>query len=258
MTKATEIHDGFELTGDELGPVVEELVDERAPALAHRRLAAAEPTEFPAPAILYERFDAWNARFFGGRLQQALIMITNCALRALADYCPADVNGIRSRIRIAPHLWVKGGGRLLLDSLLHEMVHAWCHEIEQDIEPGYRGHGPKFAAKCNEIGAILGLPDVAPKGRNGKPDCAHWPIRPDGYYGPDWPRRKRGRQSSPTAEPSSTGGVGSSLNDRLLRVLAEISGLPRSGYLRELLLEQARQHREECIERDPELAEHLG
>jgi SprT-like family len=256
VKNAKVVYEGIEVTGDELGPVADEPVDERAPARAHRQLAAAEPTEFPAPAILYERFDVWNARFFGARLQQALIMITNCALRAHADYCPADVNGIRSRIRIAPHLWAKGGGLLLLDTLLHEMVHAWCHEVEGDIELGYRGHGPKFAAKCNEIGAILGLAEVSPKGRNGKPDCAHWPIRPDGYYGPDWPPRKRRRQSSPTVEP--TGRTGESLNNRLLRVLADITGLSCSRYLRELLLEQARQHRDECIARDPELADLLG
>jgi hypothetical protein len=64
------------------------------------------------------------------------------------------------------------------------MVHAWASEVDEDLEPGYKGHGPRFAAKCNAIGATLGLPPVGVKGRGGRPDCAQWPIcvRPAGYY----------------------------------------------------------------------------
>lgn len=249
------IFDGFEISGDELSLLEGvQLVDERAPALAHRQLAEIIASEFPAPAIMYNRFEDWNVRFFGQQLRQALILITNCALRANGDYCPADVNGIRSRIRIAPHLWAKGGGRLLLDVLLHEMVHAWCHEIEEDLELGYRGHGPKFAKKCNEIGAILGLPEVAPKGRGGKPNCAHWPIRPEGYYGPNWPSKTKTRKQR---EPTSTVDEKPDLNSRLLAVLADIAGVSRSQYLQELLLTQARAQRDECLARDPGLVGEL-
>ncbi|NTV65411.1 MAG: hypothetical protein HGA65_18015 [Oscillochloris sp.] len=50
---------------------------------------------------------------------------------------------------------------------------------------GYRlsaidGHGPAFAAMCNQIGEPLGLPPVRAMKRRGKdkdlPSCAQWPI----------------------------------------------------------------------------------
>lgn len=86
-------------------------------------------------------------------------------------------------IRIAPSV-VEAGDRLAQDVLLHEMIHVWQAETD-NREPGYAGHGPKFANMCNEIGATLGLAEVGVKGRGGLPDCAQWPlnVRPEGYYG---------------------------------------------------------------------------
>lgn len=89
------------------------------------------------------------------------------------------------------------GDALAFDALLHKMVHAW-QTVSDNREPGYAGHGPKFAAKCNEIGQALGLGPVGvkgrTKGRNGVrlPDCAQWPlnVRPEGYYG-DAPRAQK-------------------------------------------------------------------
>jgi hypothetical protein len=68
------------------------------------------------------------------------------------------------------------------------MIHVWQAETD-NREPGYAGHGPKFAAECNRIGKALGLAEVGVKGRGGLPDCAGWPlnVRPAGYYG-DAPR----------------------------------------------------------------------
>jgi hypothetical protein len=135
---------------------------------------------------LYEAYHEYNARFWGGKLAAPLIQVTPCsAARAWGDYTSKDVHGLTSKIRVAPKqaargdLWAK-------DIVLHEMVHAWQYEIAkiEDVEMSYRGHGPRFAAECNRIGAQLGLPPVGVKGRRGLPDCAHWPfnVRPDGYY----------------------------------------------------------------------------
>lgn len=60
--------------------------------------------------------------------------------------------GIPSRIRIAPR-FERRGTLYLLDILLHEIVHAWQHELLGDLEHGYQGHGPSFCRKANEIGA---------------------------------------------------------------------------------------------------------
>lgn len=180
----------------------------RAPHRATRALV--EEDGVPQARALYDLFEVYNRRFFGGRLQQALILILEpSSRRALADYCAKDEQGLQSRIRLPRRVVIseKYGPNLGPDALLHEMVHAWQHEIESDGEPGYRGHGPKFAAKCNEIGKVLGLPEVSEKGRHGLKDCAYWPtnVRPPGYYVTDWiaPTRAKKEKAEPAAASSA-------------------------------------------------------
>ena len=255
-----EVFEGHEVRGDELsletynqGPH-----DERAPARAHRDLTRRERDDYPGPAVLYEAFDRWNADYFEGKLDQAMILISELSLRALGDYIAADANGLRSRIRLQPSLWKKGGWRLALDTLLHEMVHAYCYEVYDDEERGYRGHGPKFARKCNEISARLGLPEVSPKGRGGKPDCAHWPIRPDGYYGPNYPPPKNGKNGdSSSVDGDRTVEPKGRFVERLIRILAAIHGVSRAEYLRQVIVEQARMYADAIRQMDPELADSL-
>lgn len=149
---------------------------------------------------LYSSFRAFNRRFFRGELGAPLVLITNAhSARTLGDYVPRDIHGLDSRIRIAPTA-VARGDLFSADVLLHEMVHAWQHEIDRDLEMGYRGHGPKFARECNRIGALLGLPEVGVKGRGGLPDCAQWPmvVRPEGYY----PEGAWGKKPSEPRKPS--------------------------------------------------------
>jgi hypothetical protein len=138
------------------------------------------------------------------------VLITQpSAARSLADYCSRDVHGLESRIRIAPrvfdqkaHRW--GGMLFAVDCLLHEMVHAWQTEIDEDTEDGYRGHGPRFAKKCNEIGARLGLPPVGVKKRDGLPDCSYWPyiVRPADYYPAPFEAPKRRKNGESDGEES--------------------------------------------------------
>ncbi len=118
--------------------------------------------------------------------------------RAWGDFIARDPHGIQSLIRVAPRA-IKRGALFAADVLLHEMVHQWCCEVVEDDERGYRGHGPQFAKKCNEIGKQLGLADVAARGKRvGLPDCAAWPmnVRPEGYYPPT-----AGKQKEPEPEP---------------------------------------------------------
>jgi hypothetical protein len=77
-----------------------------------------------------------------------------------------------------------------------------------------RRRRPRFAAKCNQIGATLGLPPVGVKGRHGLPDCAQWPacVRPAGYY-PEAPnsagRRSFGQRLRTVEESGTKHGRGS-------------------------------------------------
>lgn len=133
---------------------------------------------------IYETARQFNQDYFGGMLTALLVEITAPASpRALATHEPRTPEGVDCVIRISPAV-VAAGPVVWKDVLLHEMIHVWQTEADKR-EPGYAGHGPEFAAKCNEIGAKLGLGEVGVKGRKGLPDCAQWPlnVRPAGYYG---------------------------------------------------------------------------
>lgn len=151
----------------------------------HRAVAAhvAEFGDDTAKALYLEAIKL-NALYFGGKLGDILIEIAAPASpAALATHQPRTPEGLACVIRIAPSV-VACGPNLANDALLHEMIHVWQTETD-NREPGYQGHGPKFAGKCNEIGAVLGLEPVVHRARDGQKDCAQWPlnVRPEGYYG---------------------------------------------------------------------------
>jgi len=182
--------------------------------------------------LLYVAFDVLNRAFFGSMLPPATLLWTAPGSpRAYADHIPADEHGIRFRIRMSPSI-KKYGAKFVLDVVLHEMVHAACAHFENASEPGYKGHGPKFAARCNAIGARLGLGEVSAKGRGGKPDCAQWPlnVRPLGYYGENDPRTVK-TKGPDQGEPSSDGGKERkpSRADRLEAAIGEAIQLLDSG-----------------------------
>jgi hypothetical protein len=151
----------------------------------HRALAASvELQGIDQARALYAAAREFNAAYFAGSLLPVAVMIAAPASpRALATHEHRTPEGVDSLVKIAPSV-VDASALLALDVLLHEMVHIACHE-QGDDEPGYQGHGPVFAAKCNAIGAVLGLAPVGVKGRDGLPDCAQWPlnVRPEGFYG---------------------------------------------------------------------------
>jgi hypothetical protein len=187
---------------------------ERRPHKATR--AVVEVFGGEAPRALYHAFDRFNADYFGGELGAPLLFVMQTSSpRAFGDYCGRDVHGLRSRVRIAPAVLARGE-RFAMDVLLHEMVHAWQSEVDGDTEDGYRGHGPRFAARCNEIGGTLGLAPVGVKGRRGLPDCARWPlcVRPAGYYpeAPKVPARTR-RQRKAAGDGATAGDVSTGPNE---------------------------------------------
>jgi hypothetical protein len=152
--------------------------------VALRSVIERDGTEVPRG--LYIALDRFNREHFDRTLPAVTILVTNPGSpRTMGDHIGLDVHGIAYRVRIAPAA-VRRGPRFLEDILFHELVHV-AAAMADEPEPGYQGHGPKFAARCNGIGARLGLPPVGarPRGRAALPDCAQWPInvRPAGYYG---------------------------------------------------------------------------
>ncbi|MDI1483590.1 SprT-like domain-containing protein [Polyangium sp. y55x31] len=228
-------------------------IDPRTPARALAALVEQEGQE--APKAVYRAFEEYNRAHFDGRLGQSMLLITQPASpRTLGDYVPRDAHGIPSRIRIAPKCETICLA-YVLDVVLHEMVHAWQHEVLDNLEQGYEGHGPRFAEKCNEIGAKFGLAEVAPKGRRGKAKAAHWPmcVRPEGFYGPNDPRKQCADEEEQDAAGRAKPEAGSAIEmtsvlveglDRwdlaFFRVVAGAKGLPVADVLRELAIGEAR------------------
>lgn len=168
---------------------------------------------------IYNRALWFNQEYFGDELTALLVEITAPASpRAFATHQARTPEGVDCVIRIGPGV-VAEGPLVWEDVLLHEMIHVWQAETGR-AEPGYAGHGPHFAAKCNEIGAKLGLGKVSAKGRRRDeagaflPDCAQWPlnVRPPGYYPeggraakatkPKAPRVRRVSEPAPDAPES--------------------------------------------------------
>jgi hypothetical protein len=186
----------------------------RAPHRATRAVVRAEGSA--EVRALYSAFAEYNRAHFRRKLEAPLLLVTQTG-RALGDYIARDEHGLRSRIRISPRALARGE-RFMLDVLLHEMCHAWAHEVDDANESGYRGHGPLFAATCNRIGAKLGLAPVGVKGRDGLPDCAYWPmnVRPADYYPEPFeaPKREARSSSASGADESESDGESDGESER--------------------------------------------
>lgn len=143
-----------------------------------------------------------TAKHFGDAMAEPYITLTEPSKPSLlGQCCPVSSWGSRLEIRLRPSLldgthpaMANGSGSaagrfaFVADVLTHECIHQWQMEVTGQLEGSYHGHGPSFAGKANEIGAVLGLPRVAVRNRGGSQDmvCAHWPhnVRsPEHYLG---------------------------------------------------------------------------
>lgn len=156
-------------------------------------------------ARLFDLWEEWNERYFGGLMTPAVILLDEPGQTKCYGQCSlfSGLAGIRSQIQIRPSILdgtlrdlckgtknPEGLRRFLEDVLLHEMIHQWQFEITGQGDDSYSGHGPAFSAKANEIGEKLGFPHVGRtcKKRDhkdkGLQSPSQWPhnVRPDGYY----------------------------------------------------------------------------
>lgn len=164
-------------------------------------LKDAEPWFKEQLVRLYDAWEKWNEQFFNSEMVVPCIFLTEPNTpRALADCANISAFGARSQIRIRPSLLtgkhpninpdapLEGRVRFIADVMLHEMIHQLQNEVLNNPELSYKGHGPAFAGKCNEIGAVLGLDKVRVAKARGKdkdmPSCAYWPhnVRPLDYF----------------------------------------------------------------------------
>jgi hypothetical protein len=176
-------------------------------------LSRAEGPDREIIQTLYRMVDDINQRFFGGKLDPVVILITPpTSARASADAAEFSGFGCRQQMRIRPNVargisnadrpqrvkafyrMVPGHAledreRYLHDLALHESVHLYLNQIEDPRRHEHQGHGAAFTAECNRIGAMLGLDPVVSRRR--QKDGARvgissaWPfcVRPGGEHG---------------------------------------------------------------------------
>lgn len=109
----------------------------------------------------YRWFDSLNSRFFQGQLPQCLISF-NPSRRKEYGHFVHGRNGIgcKYNINITPERVVEGPVELL-DTLVHEMVHAFEFKLEDDgliriLKRKGNYHTAYFIAKMAEIGILCG------------------------------------------------------------------------------------------------------
>ncbi|HEX5580693.1 MAG TPA: SprT-like domain-containing protein, partial [Gemmatimonadaceae bacterium] len=91
--------------------------------------------------------EAYNERFFGGRLRAVAIRVSRRMSTRLGHYTAASPTGDPAEIAISRMHLRRHGWDEALHTLLHEMVHQWQDETGRPID-----HGATFRAKAREVG----------------------------------------------------------------------------------------------------------
>ncbi len=169
--------------------------------IKHFSLNDAEPWHRGHLTRLYGVWENLNDRYYGGVMVPPILQLLEpVAPDVYGDCSTVSGNGAQSQIRLRPSLltgthphvqrgerYAEGRYRFVADVLMHEQIHQFHQEIAHRDEGNYHGHGPLFCAKCNELGADLGLPEVIVRtrpGHRGLPRCAQWPhsVRSLSHY----------------------------------------------------------------------------
>ncbi|HEX2718422.1 MAG TPA: SprT-like domain-containing protein [Gemmatimonadaceae bacterium] len=105
------------------------------------------PEDEPLVARLADAHRDYNARFFGGTLQEVRIRVSRRMKSRLGHYTAATPAGDRPEIAIGYAHIRRHGWSEALETLLHEMVHQWQDETGRTID-----HGRAFRHKAREVG----------------------------------------------------------------------------------------------------------
>lgn len=161
------------------GPELRRLVAKTADPTLEKLIAATQLEEgSKVCAELLAVWQAANGEYFGGKLEQPALLLTNTGSpRALGDYTPKDANGLHSAIRMADHA-IRRGVVFRKWVVIHEMAHQAQWELHHfnPLNDGYKGHGRVFCEIANEISRMEGWElMVSPKAR------APGTVRPESW-----------------------------------------------------------------------------
>lgn len=129
--------------------------------------------------MLYNAWCAYNAAYFGNRLNLPIITVEKLSRNVQAD---CSTNGTPCTIRFSPRtLW--RSDTHMFDVLLHEMIHqalAQHHGSAVAWDERTKGHHQPFADIANRIAKARGWPDVSATKQHpcdSLPEAAYWPPR---------------------------------------------------------------------------------
>jgi len=145
-------------------------------------------------SILLTYFNTANLLYFYGRIPPMHIKLgaTHSPRTVMGSFSERADHGMHCEIVIGHSSLIRkryskvyiannddGIAQEYKDTLLHEMVHAYCTLVLKAPEYGHRGHGIAFARECNRIGELMGWPEVCSvkckKQDRHKPKCNYWP-----------------------------------------------------------------------------------
>ena len=116
---------------------------------AHRSKSCVPSNALPSEADLQLLFARLNYEFFNGEAPDCRIRynerFSNSAGRTTYGRHPLEIELSPKHFREYPEA--------LTETLLHEMIHAWCYAKFRDT-----GHGARFKRKLRECGLQLDLP----------------------------------------------------------------------------------------------------
>jgi len=151
--------DQIKAKGQEFSTRVETLMAVRD---MHKRM---EPNPKVQNANIHELFAFYNIAFFGGALESNCLLEWSTKMTLCAGICYCENmdkksgKGLFCTVRLSKPLLLYRTLDDLLETLLHEMIHAWLFltKDKHTRNDGVDGHGPDFIEKMVEINGVTGL-----------------------------------------------------------------------------------------------------
>jgi len=124
-----------------------------------------KPNREVESADIHELFIFYDVAFFQGQLDGKVLLEWSSRMTLCAGICYCSQmdrstgRGLFCTIRLSKKLLVLRSKENLLETLLHEMIHAFLFltKTRHTRNDGQDGHGPDFIEKMLEVNEVTGL-----------------------------------------------------------------------------------------------------